>query len=233
MKPRDQKERLVQLIESSVKTLAEQGGYRLTQIADIAAQMGVSPGTVYLYVTSKEDLYHFLVEFFFLGNIDLEKIKIPIKMKSQEKTLKKIKELSLGLNIIKKLEAGIAKKGISNAAIEFEDILKTLYKTFAQYRHGITLLRHSSLIWPELGVFYINDIRLKLFTLLSKYLKKQMSAAVIKLDTDIGASAQLILESMVYFAVYRHNDLYPVTLSEEIAEKTIVNALLNAFIKHE
>lgn len=229
MKSRDQKERLLQLIESSVKTLAAQGGYRLTQIADIASEMGVSPGTLYLYVTSKEDLYHFLVEYFFLGNLELEKITIPIKMKAQRATLKRIRELSYELAIFKKLEAGIAGVKRANALVEFEDILRTLYRTLAQYRHGIMLMRHSSLIWPELGVVYYKEIRDKIFVLLARYLKKQIGDQAFKPVLDVEASAQLILETTVYFAVYRYNDSYSTTLSDEIAEETTVDALSRAF----
>src|SRR3970282_2162396 len=51
--PRD---RFHDLIEAATAVFLEQG-YRRTQMADVAARMGVAKGTVYLYVESKEALF--------------------------------------------------------------------------------------------------------------------------------------------------------------------------------
>jgi len=48
--------RLEQLVEHATRVFVEQG-YRRTQIADVAAAMGVAKGTIYLCVESKEALF--------------------------------------------------------------------------------------------------------------------------------------------------------------------------------
>ena len=50
------KDRFHDLVEAATSVFLEQG-YRRTQMADVAARMGVAKGTVYLYVESKEALF--------------------------------------------------------------------------------------------------------------------------------------------------------------------------------
>jgi AcrR family transcriptional regulator len=49
-------DRLEQLAACATRVFIERG-YRDTQMADVAAAMGVAKGTVYLYVESKEALF--------------------------------------------------------------------------------------------------------------------------------------------------------------------------------
>src|SRR5215468_12635515 len=54
-------DRLDQLIASAIKVFTTRG-YRRAQMADVARELGVSPGTLYNYVESKEALFHVIVE---------------------------------------------------------------------------------------------------------------------------------------------------------------------------
>src|SRR6187401_2920525 len=53
-------ERIDQLVTSAVRVFTDRG-YRRTQMADIARAMGVAPGTLYLYVESKEALFDLVI----------------------------------------------------------------------------------------------------------------------------------------------------------------------------
>ena len=50
------KDRFQDLLEAATAVFLEQG-YRRTQMADVAARMGVAKGTLYLYVESKDALF--------------------------------------------------------------------------------------------------------------------------------------------------------------------------------
>ncbi|MGB5950733.1 MAG: helix-turn-helix domain-containing protein [Parvibaculum sp.] len=52
--------RFEEIAEAAIACFTE-AGYRRTQVADIARQMGVSAGTLYLYAASKEALLHLAV----------------------------------------------------------------------------------------------------------------------------------------------------------------------------
>src|SRR5438132_676472 len=54
-------DRLQQIIHASLRVFGEKG-YRRTQMADVARAMGVSPGTLYNYVTGKEALFYLMID---------------------------------------------------------------------------------------------------------------------------------------------------------------------------
>jgi AcrR family transcriptional regulator len=223
----NQKERLEKLIDAAVKVYSARG-YRLTQMSDIAKEMGVAHGTVYNYVESKEDLYHFLIQYFFLANIDLEKITIPIKSKAKESTLKLIRRLSTDLEIFKLLERSI-REGVAAPENRFEEILRTYYKTLSRYRHAITLILQSSLSWPELGVLFYSEIRIKLVNLFIEYMRIQIQLKRMREIPNLPAAARLIIETTTWFAVLRYNGSDPEAISDKAAEETILDTLLHAF----
>ena len=53
-------DRFEQLVDAATRVFIE-GGYKRTQMADVADAMGVAKGTVYLYVESKEALFDLAV----------------------------------------------------------------------------------------------------------------------------------------------------------------------------
>ena len=50
-------ERFDQLVEAAVRAFVANGGFSRTSIDDVARELGVAKGTVYLYVQSKEALF--------------------------------------------------------------------------------------------------------------------------------------------------------------------------------
>src|SRR5438876_5843482 len=54
--------RLEQLVDAATLVFIEQG-YRRTQMADVAAALGVARGTLYLYVESKEALFDLVARY--------------------------------------------------------------------------------------------------------------------------------------------------------------------------
>ena len=58
--------RLDQLLDCATRVFIDKG-YRRTQMADVAREMGVSAGALYGYVESKEALFHLLIDRAFTG----------------------------------------------------------------------------------------------------------------------------------------------------------------------
>ncbi|MFP4200800.1 MAG: helix-turn-helix domain-containing protein, partial [Clostridia bacterium] len=57
---RENHERLVQLVDGATELFSLRG-YGETTMADVAAHLQVAPGTLYLYFSGKEALFHLLV----------------------------------------------------------------------------------------------------------------------------------------------------------------------------
>src|SRR3954463_6359560 len=60
MPPRP-KARLDDIVESATKIFMAKG-YRRTLITDVAADLGIAPGTIYTYVESKDALFRLVIE---------------------------------------------------------------------------------------------------------------------------------------------------------------------------
>src|SRR5215813_8835459 len=83
--------RLEQLIVSAVKVFTARG-YRRTQMADVAREMGVSPGTLYNYVESKEALFHLLIEHAFRRDPSTPPVTLPVPTPLPDATLQRLRE---------------------------------------------------------------------------------------------------------------------------------------------
>src|SRR3981189_3477599 len=77
--------RIEDLIQAATSVFLEKG-YRRAQIADIANVMGVAPGTVYLYVESKEALFDAVMRVSTSPEI-LKTLHVPIKTPTPGATL--------------------------------------------------------------------------------------------------------------------------------------------------
>ena len=60
------------------------GGYRLTQVADVSAAMGMSAGAIYRYVEGKEALFDISVHY--AAHLPINEKHIPVKVGSIDDT---------------------------------------------------------------------------------------------------------------------------------------------------
>ena len=130
-------DRFHDLVEAATHVFLEQG-YRRTQMADVAARMGVAKGTVYLYVESKEALFDAVVR-----HADREeRIALPDELPvptpppgaTLEEVRKRVAETGLPL-----LAAALARRRVVGVREELEAIVRELYQLLARHRVGIIL----------------------------------------------------------------------------------------------
>ncbi len=62
------------------------------------------------------------------------------------------------------------------------------------------------------------------------YLDKRIDQGLIRKVPNVPASARFIVDTIAWFAVHRHRAMYQTIISEKMAEETVVDALVNAFI---
>ena len=74
------------IFETSMKLFAEKG-YDATSIEEITSVVGVAKGTLYYHFSSKEEIFHFLVDEGMKLLLNSISIKTAQKTKSKEKTL--------------------------------------------------------------------------------------------------------------------------------------------------
>ncbi len=222
------KKQLEKIVKSAISVFSERG-YKEAQMSHIAQEAGLALGTLYLYFESKESLFNFLLKYIFIDQENLDAMPVPIRSPSWDFGLTSGRNAFVSSKLSAIFNDAIHNGDRADVHEEFEKIIRNLFSTLATYRHGITILFKSSLKYPQLADFYVGIVK-DLLELLYAYLDKRIGQGLIREVPSVSASARFILESVGWFAVHRHRALHQVAFSEKIAEETVVDVLMHAFI---
>ena len=114
---------------------------------------------------------------------------------------------------------------------EINAIVDELYETLTRNRNGIKLLDRSGPDLPELAALWFEGARGRLLQLLTQYLEDRMRRKLFYALPDTATAARLILETVVFWAVYRHWDAGPQSTSEAVAKETVQHFLVHSLLK--
>lgn len=186
-------------------------GYRRTQMADVAAELGVAKGTLYLYVESKEAL----LEQVLLHADRTEPVALPralpVPTPRPGAILRKVrarirKEASLPL-----LAAASRRRRAADAPAELRGIVAELLRLLASHRDAIKLLDRCAPDYPELAAVWLDEGRTGVLALLEAWLRKRIAAGQLAPVADVRATARIVVELAAFWAVHRHWDPTPQT----------------------
>jgi len=193
--------------------------------------MGVAKGTVYLYVESKEALFHAVVRHADRRErIDLPDA-LPIPTPPPGATLEEVRKrvAETGLPV---LTEALARKRVTDVRGELEAILHELYDLLRRHRVGIKLLDRCAHDHPELAAVWYGAGREGVQELLRQYLVDRIRRRQLAPVEDPAVTARIVLETAVFWAVHRHWDPSPPDVGDEAGERAvrqfIVRGLLNA-----
>ncbi len=224
-------DRLQRLIETATNVFVEQG-YHRTQMADIAEALGLAKGTLYLYVESKEALFDLVVR-----HADDEQgpsgltLSLPVPTPRAESTLRYVREELERHQRLPRIAEALTRRRVTDVAREVEDIVRELFQALARNRRRIKLIDRSARDYPELAALWFDGARGGFLALLEHYLRDRAERGKIRTLPNIEATARLILEMTVFWAVHRHWDAHPQDLSDEVAEATVVDFVVAALTK--
>src|SRR2546427_546435 len=84
-------DRVQQIVGASLRVFGEKG-FRRTQMADVAREMGVSPGTLYNYVTGKEALFYLMIDRACLDEPATDTPKFPLPAPAPVAIIQRLRE---------------------------------------------------------------------------------------------------------------------------------------------
>ena len=216
--------RLERLIDAATQAFLARG-YRRTQISDIAKIMGVAPGTVYLYVQSKEALFDLVIRAC-LSDEGLSTIPVPVPTPAPGASLKLIRRTLERKGRIEALEESVR---VSASERQFETVLRELFRKSERYWLAIKLVERSALDWPELAQAWFVRYRGKILGQLTRYFERAIESGILRRPPNVVAAARLVLEMNAALAIHRHLDPHPTPMDDRIAEETFVDAVLHAY----
>ena len=133
------KDRFQDLVEAATAVFLEQG-YRRTQVADVAARMGLSKGSIYTYVESKEALFDCVLRHAdHSERIDLPET-LPVATPLPEATLEMVQRRLAQESTLPSLNGALSRARVIDVGLELETVLGELYDALARHRTAIKLL---------------------------------------------------------------------------------------------
>ncbi len=174
-------------------------GYRRTTMADVAAALDLSPGTLYLYFEGKEALFHWLVIKCLRDDWAAEIPGVPAGNPGPGATRDVLHRAIARVVAESPLGWPIAEDP-ADAAGELEAVLRSLHATLRDFRRAIDLVERSAADWPELGEVVDQTLHGGMLDGLSRYLSTRMRRGYFAPVPDVPAAAQLVLQSLTLSA---------------------------------
>lgn len=223
------KERFHELVEAASAVFLEQG-YRRTQMADVAARLGVAKGTLYLYVESKEALFDAVLRHADGSEPVALPAELPVPTPPPGATLQMVRKRVAEQAALPALAAALERRRVGDVAAELEAIVRELYALLARHRTGIKLLDRCSLDHPELAAVWFGSGRAGALEPLGRYLADRIRRGRLRPVLDVAVTARILLETVVFWAVHRHWDPSPQAVSEPVAEDAVVQFAVRALV---
>lgn len=223
---------LSDLLEAATKVFAAKG-YRQTQMSDIAREMGVSQGTLYNYVESKETLFMLVCQRGFSDGPIEAPPRPPIAAPSFEAMLLKIREQMYSRSGLDALRAALRSKQVVDARAELEGVLREFYSIIERNRHGFDLVERSAPDVPELARMLFVEGRRKGVADFARYITNRIESGHFKPVPDAATAARFIIEAITWFARHRHNTPDSQMISDNDALETTIHFLVDALIPGE
>jgi AcrR family transcriptional regulator len=223
-------DRFEALLEAATAVFLEQG-YRRTQMADVAARMGLAKGSVYTYVESKEALFDLALRHADRAEPVELPDALPVATPSSAVTLRMLRERLAEEARLPLLAAALARARVADVRAELEGVLGELYDLLARHRTAIKLIDRCAHDYPELAKLWFSAGREDALSLLGSYLDERTRRGRLRRFEDARVEARLVLETLVFWAVHRHWDAAPQAVDEAASRRTVIEFLISALAK--
>jgi AcrR family transcriptional regulator len=219
--------RLQDLLACATRVFIEQG-YRRTQIADVAAALGVAKGTVYLYVESKQALFYAALAYADGEVPPVSQAQLPLRAPGTEDFVRRLRERLAEEAIPPALERALARHRVAAVRAELEEIVRGLHRVSSRHRTAIKLVDRCARDHPELAKAFYAGGRFAQLDALARYLEARIRAGQLPPLPDVAVAARFVIEVIAIWAVHLHWDPSPQPLSPESAEETVVQLVVRA-----
>ncbi|HVA80850.1 MAG TPA: TetR/AcrR family transcriptional regulator, partial [Candidatus Binataceae bacterium] len=217
------------LINAAIRVFSLKG-FRRAQMADIAREMGVSPGLLYNYVESKEALFYLVIDQGFSNPPLGEPRPLPVRNPPPGAIVKRIAEHFLKEAATPALSAALKLPRAEDPGVELEAIVRELYGNIYRTAYVTTMLDRSALDMPELAEFFYGRMRGGAISMLTSLIGSRAAAGQFRRVPHPAVAARLILETITWPARNRRGDPNSQDIDDESAEETTIDFIVNALV---
>lgn len=222
-------DRLDQLADAAL-TVFGRAGFRLAQMDDIAAEMGVAKGTLYGYVDSKEALFALAIESIMSAG-PLPPRALPIAAPSEAELLDRVRERIAELGALPALQAAMDRQAeAADVRGELAGVIGGLWDLLAATHRGADMIERSARDWPELAEVFYAGFRRGLIARLAAYLEQGSRRGEFRPVPHPPVTARFVLEAVVWFASHRIGDPDSADIDGDVARADVTRLLSAALI---
>ena len=223
-------DRLDRVVQAATRVFAAKG-FRRTQMADVAAELGVSAGNLYNYFESKDALFHACLVAASPARPKMPTGPLPLRTPSQAATRKVI---SAGLAAIREgsaLGRALQRDKPDDIVEELADVIGDYYDRTTSSRRFQALVERSAADLPDLfDAFYVN-MRRPALEALATYIQRRIASGHLRPVPDVATTARLVNEAQSWFARNRYGDPDAKDVDDALVRETVVDVLSNALLK--
>ena len=220
------RERLASLATAATEMFGRLG-YRGTRTADVAARAGMSAGSLFTYVESKEALFHLV----FVSALDLlpEAPELPLPTPQPGETA------ALFAGALRDgqpsgLQAALAGGEPADVAAELRGIIGELYDTIAWAWPVLAVVERCSAEMPDLEAVWFGGGRGGIYTDLAEYLRERTATGRLRPVPDFPVTARVIGELATWFAWHRHEDRDAALYDDTTVRRTVIGFICAALV---
>ncbi|GAC1598800.1 MAG: hypothetical protein NVS3B21_24650 [Acidimicrobiales bacterium] len=221
-------ERLEQVVVAAIAIFSERG-FVSSRMSDIADRAGVSQGSLYNYVESKDALLQYVIERIIAGH-PVTVAELPIASPAPGATTRILgRALRKGF-IGQAMEAAVQQRNPENPHAELRSILTEFYDSVFRWRDLLRIVERSAHDLPELGRSHFGQGRRQFIDRLSVYLRMRIDDGLFRPVPDAAVAARLLIETVSWFANHRLSDPHSAEIDDAVAKETAVSMLCAAVL---
>ncbi len=203
-------------------------GYRGTKTADVASKAGISTGSLFTYVESKEALFHLVFLHWF--EMPSERLPaLPVATPSPGETLAVI-ETGLREVQMPRIRAALDEEKPADVAEELREIVEERYALLEHYWPLIAVIERCAVEMPELEAAWFSLARAGSFEELGSYLEGRMAQDLLRPMPDAEVAARVVTESLSWFAWHRREGRDSTLYDDDTVRRTVVEFICAALI---
>jgi AcrR family transcriptional regulator len=221
-------DRLDQILEAATRVFARTG-LESSKMSDVATEAGVSQGTLYNYVESKEALFRLLLDRG-LGSPPPAPTALPLRSPSAAGLARRMDDAIAANFALPCLDKALGRRRVTDAGAELAEVIDELYERTLVTRQAADVLERSARDVPELAAVFYGKVRRGLFERLERLIARRIASGHYH-DRDPRVVARFIAETVTTFARHIHGDVEPPGFDLGLAREIIIETLVTGIVR--
>jgi AcrR family transcriptional regulator len=223
-------DRLDQILQAATRVFARTG-LENSKMSDVATEAGVSQGTLYNYVESKEALFRLLLDRGIGAPAPAPPpTSLPLRSPSAASLARRMDDAIDANFALPRLDAALARRRVTDAAAELAEVIDELYERTLVTRQAADVLERSARDVPELAAVFYGKVRRGLFERLERLVARRVASGHYH-DRDPRVLARVIIETVTTFARHIYNDVEPSAFDLAASRQPIIDTLVSGIVR--